>query len=392
MSVESPVLAAETATTASRVMLVAGEASGDLHAAGLVAALRRRAPAIQIWGIAGREARAQGMVTAVDIAEIATLGLTEVAEKGRALWRSYRMLRRELYERPPRLLVLIDFPEFNLALAAVAKRRGVPVFYYVSPQVWAWRPGRIRKILRRVDRLAVLFPFEPAVYGNAPKVVFVGHPLLDRVHATATREETVARHGLDGGKRLVVLLPGSRRREIERLLPEMAGAAERLAERHPLAFAIALAPTLPRPLAESLTAGRAVPLPLVEGDAYNLIAAADLVLTASGTATLEVALLERPMVIMYRTSPLTYAAARVLVDVPWIGMPNLIAGRSIVPELIQGRARAAEITREADAILSDPARARAMQAALAAVRASLGSGGAAERAAAVALDLMGSGT
>ena len=393
MGVESPALAtAETGAPVSRVMLVAGEASGDLYAAGLVAALRRREPAIQIWGIAGREARAQGMLTAVDIAEIATLGLTEVTEKAPALWRSYRMLRRELYERPPRLLVLIDFPEFNLALAAVAKRRGVPVFYYVSPQVWAWRRGRVRKILRRVDRLAVLFPFEPAVYGNAPKVVFVGHPLLDRVHATASREETLSRHGLDGGKRLVVLLPGSRRREIERLLPEMAGAAERLAQRHPLAFAIALAPTLPRALAEALTAGRGVPLPLVEGDAYNLIAAADLVLTASGTATLEVALLERPMVIMYRTSPLTYVAARALVDVPWIGMPNLIAGRSIVPELIQGRARAGEIAREADAILSNPARARGMEAALAAVRASLGSGGAAERAAALALDLIGAKT
>ncbi len=393
MSVERRLLAAEEAgTPSSRVMLVAGEASGDLHAAGLVAAMRRRAPGIQIWGIAGGEARSQGMVTAVDIAEIATFGLTEVAEKGRALWRSYRMLRREIYERPPRLLVLIDFPEFNLALAAVAKRRGVPVFYYVSPQVWAWRRGRVRKILRRVDRLAVLFPFEPAAYGNAPKVVFVGHPLLDRVRATASREETLARHGLDAAKRLVVLLPGSRRREIERLLPEMAGAAERLARRRPLEFAVVLAPTLPRTLAESLTAGCGVPLPLVESDAYNLIAAADLVLTASGTATLEVALLERPMVIMYRASPLTFAVARALVDVPWIGMPNLIAGRAIVPELIQGRARAAEIAREAEAILSDPARTRVMQADLAAVRASLGSGGAAERAAGLALALMGAGT
>jgi lipid-A-disaccharide synthase len=391
-AVDPVAAAAHSGSTAPRVMLVAGEASGDLHAAGLVGALRRRAPEIDIWGVAGHEARRQGMITAVDIAEIATLGLTEIAEKGRALWRSYRMLRRELFEHPPRLLVLIDFPEFNLALAGVAKRRGIPVFYYVSPQVWAWRRGRVRKILRRVDRLAVLFPFEPAVYDNDPRVVFVGHPLIDRVHTTASREQTFARHGLDPAKRLVVLLPGSRRREIERLLPEMAGAAERLVERHPLAFAIALAPTLPRTLAESLTVGRRVPLPLVEGDAYNLIAAADLVLTASGTATLEVALLGRPMVIMYRTSPLTYAAARALVDVPWIGMPNLIAGRSIVPELIQGRARAGEIAREAEAILSGPARARAMREDLAAVRESLGSGGAAERAAALAFELMGEAT
>src|SRR5205085_8951214 len=157
---------------------------------------------------------AAGSTTAADVAEIATMRLTEVGEKARALMRTYRMLRRELYDRPPQLLVLIDFPEFNLALAAVAKRSGVPVLYYVSPQVWAWRRGRVRKILRRVDRLAVLFPFEPAVYGHDEKVVFVGHPLIDRVRATASREETLLRHRFDPARRLVTLLPGSRRREI----------------------------------------------------------------------------------------------------------------------------------------------------------------------------------
>jgi lipid-A-disaccharide synthase len=374
--------------SAARVMLVAGEASGDLHAAGLVAALRHRSPGIDVWGIGGQEARAQGMRTAVDIAEIATLGLTEVAEKAWALLRSYRMLRRELREHPPDLLVLIDFPEFNLALAAVAKRSAVPVFYYVSPQVWAWRRRRVRKILRRIDRLAVLFPFEPAAYADDPRVVFVGHPLLDRVRVTASREETLARHGLDPSRKLVTLLPGSRRREIERLLPEMAAAAESLASRHPLQFAVALAPTIPRALAEPLAARCGVPLPLVERDAYNLIAASELSLTASGTATLEVALLGRPMVIMYRASPLTYLAGRALVHVPWIGMPNLIAGRRIVPELIQGRASAAEIAREADAILSSPERARTIVQDLAAVRAALGAGGAAERAAELALSLL----
>lgn len=371
----------------ARVLLVAGEASGDLHAAGLVAALRRRDPQIAVRGIAGREARAAGMTTLVDIAEIATLGLTEVAEKGRALWRSYRMLRREITERPPDVLVLIDFPEFNLALGAVAKRQGVPVFYYVSPQVWAWRRGRVRKILRRVDRLAVLFPFEPAIYGHSEKVSFVGHPLLDRVRTTRDREQTLAAHGLDPAKRLVLLLPGSRRREVERMLPDMAGAAERLATRD-VQFAIALAPTLSRALVEPLATGRRVALPLIEDDAYNLIAAADLVLTASGTATLEVALLERPMVIMYRASPVTYMAGRALIHVPWIGMPNLIAGRAIVPELIQNEASAANIAREAEAILSDPARERTLRADLATVRRALGEGGAADRTADLMLALL----
>jgi lipid-A-disaccharide synthase len=298
------------------------------------------------------------------------------------------MLRRELREQPPDLLVLIDFPEFNLALAAVAKRSGVPVFYYVSPQVWAWRPRRVRKILRRVDRMAVLFPFEPAAYAGDPRVVFVGHPLLDRVRVTASREETLSRHGLDPSRKLVTLLPGSRRREIERLLPEMAAAAAELASRRRLQFAVALAPTISRALAESMAARAGVPLPLIERDAYNLIAASELILTASGTATLEVALLKRPMVIMYRASPLTYLAGRALIRVPWIGMPNLIAGRVIVPELIQGRARAAEIAREAEAILSSPERARTIERDLAAVRAALGEGGAAERAADLALSLL----
>jgi len=386
MTVGAPL---KTATTlAPRVMLVAGEASGDLHAAGLVAALRRREPGMEIWGVGGREARASGMDTAVDIADIATLGLVEVGEKGRALLRTYRMLRRELYERPPQLLVLIDFPEFNLALAGVAKRRGVPVFYYVSPQVWAWRRGRVRKILRRVDRLAVLFPFEPAVYGNDPKVVFVGHPLLDRVRSTATREQTLVRHGLDPSKRLVALLPGSRRHEIERMLPEMAGAAEALVARHGVQCAVALAPTLPRGLVEPLAAARTVSLPLIEGDTYNLVAASDLVLVASGTATLEVALLERPMVIMYRSSPITFFIAERLVGVPFLGMPNLIAGREIVPELLQRDASAPRVAHEADAILASPERAQAMRRDLAAVRSALGSGGAAERAAELALDLL----
>jgi lipid-A-disaccharide synthase len=376
------------ATGARRILLVAGEASGDLHAAGLIAALRRRDASLVVWGIGGREARATGMTTVVDIADIATLGLVEVAEKMRAIVRTYRMLRREICERPPDLVVLIDFPEFNLALAAVAKRRGVPVFYYVSPQVWAWRRGRVRKILRRIDRLAALFPFEPAVYGHDPRVVFVGHPLLDRVRATATRDETLLRHGLDPAKRLVALLPGSRRHEIESLLPEMAAAVERLMRRHAIQGAVSLAPTLSRDLAEPLVSDRAAPLPLIEGDTYNLVSASDLVLVASGTATLEVALLERPMIIMNRVSPLTFFVAKRLVDVPWIGMPNLIAGRAIVPELLQKEANAARIESEAEAILSDPGRARRIEADLSAVHASLGERGAAERAADLALGLL----
>ncbi len=371
-----------------RVLLVAGEASGDLHAAGLIAAIRRILPDAEFWGIGGAGAREQGMTTAVDVAEIAALGLVEVVGKLGGILRAYRMLKRRLREDPPDLVVLIDFPEFNLAVARTAKRFGVPVFYYVSPQVWAWRQGRVRKILRRIDRLAAFFPFEPGVYGNSEKVVFVGHPLVDRVRATSTPAETLARHALDPARPLVTLLPGSRLGEIERMLPEMAGAAERLARARPLQFAIALAPTLSRETARRFLGGRSVQIALVENDTYDLVAASALVLVTSGTATLEVTLLDRPMVIVYRSSPLTWAVARMLVHVPFLGMPNLIAGREIVPELLQGDARAEKIAAAAEAILADPGRQRRMVDDLRSVRGALGAAGAADRAAAVAAGLL----
>jgi lipid-A-disaccharide synthase len=369
-----------------RVLLVAGEASGDLHAAEFVRALRRLAPAAEVFGAGGNAARAAGMTTVVDVAELSTMGLVEVAAKARALVRAWRRLVEEIRRSGPHLAVLVDFPEFNLALARVARRAGVPVFYYVSPQVWAWRRGRVRKILRRVDRLAVVFPFEPQVYGHSEKVEFVGHPLLDRVRATATPVETRLRHGLPLDRTLVALLPGSRRSEIERLLPAMAGAVELLGKSRPVAAALALAPTLDRGSVEALLGAAGERIPVVEGDTYNLIAASDLVLTASGTATLETALLERPMVLMYRTAPLTYWVGRWIVDVPAIGMPNLIAGRRIVPELLQREVTPERIAAEAQAILDDPARAERMRRDLAAIRGALGSGGAAERAARLALE------
>lgn len=374
-----------------RILLIAGEASGDAHAAELVREVRRLAPAARFHGIGGAGARAAGMETTVDASEIATMGLTEVAEKGKAIFRAYRRLRREILESPPDLLVLIDFPEFNLALAGVARRRGVPVLYYVSPQVWAWRRGRVKKILRRVDRLAVIFPFETEVYGHDPKVVFVGHPGVERVRTSRPREETLRRHGFDPAKRLVTLLPGSRRREIDLLLPEMLGAVARLAEGRNLELALGLAPTIPRALVEAALRDAPKPVAIIEGDTYDLIGASSLVLAASGTVTLETALLERPMVIVYKVSRTTAFFGRLLIHVPFIGMANLIAGRAIVPELVQEEATAARIEAEAAAILDDPERERRMIEDLGRVRAALGESGAASRAAALALGLVGGG-
>jgi lipid-A-disaccharide synthase len=372
------------------VLLVAGEASGDMHGADLVAALRARVPSVRVRGIGGARLRAAGMETVIDATEVATMGLVEARERLGAVWRAYRTMRRIVREERPDLLILIDFAEFNLALAGVAHRRGVKVLYYISPQVWAWRRGRVRKIARRVDRLAMVFPFEAAVYeGTGVRADFVGHPLLDRVGPSRDRAATLAAHGLDPAKRLVALLPGSRSKEMHLLLPVLAAAAARLVARGDCQCALALADTLSEADVAVSMHGRELPATIVRGDTYDLVHASDVVLVASGTATLETALLERPMVIVYRVAPLTYALARRLVSVPFIGMPNLIAGRAVVPELIQDEVTPERVAAEAARFLDDPAHAAATRAALGELRHALGDGGAATRAAAIAAEMLG---
>jgi lipid-A-disaccharide synthase len=325
------------------------------------------------------------METLVDTATIAGMGLLEARDKLGALIRAYRQLKHILQTEPPDLLVLIDFPEFNLRLAKVAKNAGVRVFYYISPQVWAWRKRRVYTIARRVDRLAAIFPFESAFYGaHGCAVEFVGHPLVDRVRPSRSREDTFRRHGFDPARRLIALLPGSRAQEVRYLLAPMLGAAALLGDGYQ--FVIAAASTL---RAEELwEQTKATPLPVIQGDTYNLVHAADLAVVASGTATLETALLERPMVIVYRLAPLTYVLARLLVDVPFIGMPNLIAGRRVVPELIQGQVTPGRIAAEARQLLTDAQAYSVAQGGLREVRRRLGSGGAAERAAALVIEML----
>jgi lipid-A-disaccharide synthase len=371
------------------VLLVAGEASGDMHGADLVAALRTRLPDVRVRGIGGARLRAAGMETLIDTTAVATMGLVEARERLGAVWRAYRTMRRIVREEHPDLLILIDFAEFNLALAGVAHRRSVPVLYYISPQVWAWRHGRVRKIARRVDRLAMVFPFEAPLYeGTGMRADFVGHPLLDRVRPTRDRAATLAAHGLDPGKRLVALLPGSRSKEMHLLLPVLAEAAARLVARGDCQCALALADTLSEADVAVSMRGRALPATVVRDDTYNLVHASDVVLVASGTATLETALLERPMVIVYRVAPLTYALARRLISVPFIGMPNLIAGRAVVPELIQDAVTPERVATEAARFLDDPALAAATRHALGELRHALGDGGAAGRAAAIAVEML----
>jgi lipid-A-disaccharide synthase len=374
----------------ARLLLVAGEASGDLHGADLLAELRAMVPEIEVFGIGGERLRQAGMRTVVDASEVATVGLTAAAGRLRTLVRAYRALARALRHDPPDLCVLIDFPEFNLRLARLAKRVGVPVLYYIAPQVWAWRRGRVRKIARRVDRLAVVFPFEPALYGAPLRVEFVGHPLLDRVAVTRGREETLRAHGLDPSRRTVLLLPGSRPGEIAHLLPPLLEAARLLGASEGLQFPLALAHTVPRDVVQACGRQAGMDVPIIAGDTYNLIGAADLALVASGTATLECALLGCPMVIVYRLGLFSYALARFLVrGVRYVGMPNIVAGHEVVPELLQARASGPGIARVARAILAEPSRRTAMVEDLREVRQRLGRGGAAGRAAAIAFEMLG---
>lgn len=372
-------------TNPLRVLMVAGEASGDLHGAALVRALHARRPDIDVAGVGGSHLREAGMQILVDTSSVSTMGFTETFGTLGRLFSMYRLLVRFLDERRPDLVVLIDYPEFNLLLARQAKRRRIPVFYFIGPQVWAWRAGRVRKIRRRVDKMGVVFPFEPALYNDGSDLAeFIGHPLLDMVRPTRSRTDTLERYGLDSEKRTLVLLPGSRRKEVRALLQPMCEAAEILRGEGWQAT-LALAPGLDERALNQALGGRSASFVVAKGDTYNVVAAADAAIVASGTATLETALLGCPMVIVYRVSPVTYWLARRLVQVDTIGMPNIILQRPVFPELIQAEATA---TAMGDAVRSLVSRRAELNEALATVRRRLGTPGAAGRAADLALGLI----
>jgi lipid-A-disaccharide synthase len=367
-----------------RILLVAGEASGDLHGAALVGALRQRRPDVEITGVGGPRLRAAGMRVLVDTEHVATMGFVETFGTLGRLLQTYRTLVRILDSDRPHLVILIDYPEFNLRLARQAKRRGIPVFYFIAPQVWAWRRGRVRTIAERVDKLGVVFPFEAELYNNGRALAeFIGHPLLDVVRSTRPPAETRQRYGLDADRPVLALLPGSRKKEVRYLIRPMCDAAAQLS-------ADGWQPIVA--LAESLTAadleealGAPVPFPIAHGDTYNAVAAADAAIVASGTATLETALLGCPMVIVYRMSPLTHWIARRLVVVDWIGMPNIILQREVFPELIQTEVTPAALV---EAVRSVRSRRPELVEALGHLRTRLGTPGAAERAADLALSLV----
>jgi lipid-A-disaccharide synthase len=377
----------EPAARPLRVLVLAGEPSGDRHAARLVRALAARGPC-EAFGLAGPEMRAAGVTAVVAMEEVAVLGLTEVLKHLGPLLAARRRLVAAL-EPPPDLVIPVDFPGFNLPFARRARRRGIPVLYYVSPQIWAWGSGRLRAIAAAVDRMAVVFPFEVPLYEAAGvPVTYVGHPLVEELDVdldgTALRELV----GLAAGTPYVALLPGSRAQEVERLFPPMLDAVRRLRRARPSLAAVvaAASPSLAERMG-SLGAAREPGVSVVAGHTHAVAAHARAALVASGTATLETAALGTPLVIVYRLSWLSWMLASRLVRLRRVGLANIVAGEEVAPELLQGRATGAEMAAAAAPLVDDgPPRARAL-ARLASVRERLGRPGAAARTAELALAL-----
>lgn len=373
-----------------RLMLVAGEASGDKHGAKLAAALRRARPEIEweMFGAGGEEMRAAGVETIVDARELAIMGVLEVARALRRILGVFRTLRRAASERRPALVILIDSPEFNLRLARRLARDGHRIVYYISPQLWAWRSYRVRSIKRDVERMLTILPFEADYYARAGvEVDYVGHPLLDSVRVTETREQFCARHQLDPARPLIALLPGSRHSEIKYILPPLVETARRLsATRGELQFLLALAPTIGR---DEIGVELPGEVRLLAGETYNAVAAADLAVVASGTATLETAIIGTPLLIVYRASWLNWRLFRPLIRVPFVGLPNLIAGREVAPELLQDDLSAERLGREICELLDDPKRLAEQRAELSEVRERLGEADASGRAAQRIIELLG---
>src|SRR5580765_5353286 len=369
------------------ILLSAGEASGDLHGATLCRALRELHPGVRLIGMGGPRMAAAGMELVADVSGHAVVGTSEALGRIPRLYRAYRLLKARLIEERPRALVVIDFPEFNLRLARIARRAGVPVVYFIPPQLWAWRRGRIRQMARRVRRVLAVLPFEEHLYQDAGVPVdFVGHPLLDVLPLDLDRAEARRRLDVDPGESLIGLLPGSRREEVERLLPPMLVAAKRLsAAGVARRFALGLAPSV-----DAASVRRLVKAAIDEGGprvdvfeqrTYEVMAAADVVLISSGTATLEAALLGAPMVVCYRVSRVTEAVVRLLVKVRWCSLPNLIANRAVVPEVLQDELTGQRLAAEALRLLEDPAAAGAQRAGFEDARARLGAPGVGLRAA-----------
>lgn len=373
------------------VLIVAGEASADLHGSRLVTAMKRLDPELTFWGIGGRNLEEAGVRILFTSSEMAVVGLTEVFSRLATITRAYRRVKGILRTEPPALLILMDYPDFNLRLARTAKRYRVPVLYYISPQVWAWRKGRVETIRRYVDRMAVILPFEEGFYREkALPVDFVGHPLLEEIPKDLDRDRVRTELGLDQAGPVIALLPGSRKEEVLNLLPLMIQAGEKLRSRYNrLKCLLPRAPTIPADLIAGLLKKSSLDVQVISGDVYRVLKACDVALVASGTATLEAAILEAPMIIVYRVSFLSYWIGRMVIPIPFIGLVNWVAGERVVPELIQDALTPDRLAQEALDLLEHDDKRKDIQTKLRSVREKLGQGSASEKTGRIAMEMIG---
>jgi lipid-A-disaccharide synthase len=375
-----------------RVMILAGEASGDAHAAAFVRQLEQLAPEIRCSGMGGKAMRGAGVDVFFDSSIIAVVGLVEVLRHWGDIKRAMAIVKQRLEQDRPDLLVLVDYPEFNLKMARHARSLGVKVLFYISPQVWAWRPKRIHKIGRLIDHMAVIFKFEQRYYEDAGiPVSFVGHPLVDEVEHDVDANAVRERLGIPPEQPVVGLFPGSRRSEILRLLPVMLQTAQVMQTQRPeLKFIVPVASTLnlEEIALQCREAGLGDAIEVVQDNIENLIVTCDAIATCSGTVTLEIALLNQPMCILYRMAPLTYFIMKRLVTIPYIGLANIVADDAVVRELLQNDANPETISTELFRILDDAAYRRQIETGLSRVRENLGSGNGARNLAELVISLL----
>ncbi|EGO62935.1 lipid-A-disaccharide synthase [Acetonema longum] len=365
------------------IMLSAGEASGDLHGAAVARALKTIAPDCRLFGMGGKHMREAGVEILYDIADLGVIGVVEVIRSLPRLFRLRDQLAAAMDERRPDALVVIDYPGFNMRLAKVAKEKGIPIISYISPSAWAWGKGRAREVAQTVSKVAAIFPFEADVYREVgADVEFVGHPLLDIVRPSMPKEEAYRYFDADSGKPVVLLLPGSRRQEIENLLPLMLEAATIVSQTvSGVQYYLPVAATIPEDMIKRMLAQYSLNVKTIRDNIYDLMQISQAAIAASGTVTLEAALMNVPSVIIYRLNFLTYWLGKWLVKIPHIGLPNIIAGRQVIPELVQDAARPEEIAAQLQPLLADGEKRTQVLADLALVRQKLGERGAVERVA-----------
>jgi len=374
----------------SKIMFSAGESSGDQHAANMFKELKKQLPNIKGLGMGSSKMQQAGIEIRFDSSNIAVIGLVEVLKHYGEIRSALKLMQNVLVSEQPDLLVCVDYKEFNLKLARFAKQQGIKVLFYVSPQVWAWRPGRVVTYGKAIDMMAVIFPFEMAYYEaeNVP-VTYVGHPSVDKVHPLQSKELDLASFTLDGNVPIVGILPGSRVNEIKRMLPVMLDAAEELQKKYgKIQFVLPQADSITDELLESYLQTTLANITVIKNQPYDVIQCCNAIMTTSGTASLEIAILQIPMVIAYRLSAITYFFAKYLVNTKFIGLPNIIAGKGVVKELIQHDVTVTKLADEIDHILQDQSYRNTMLTELAIVKEKLGQGGGSKNMADLAIRML----